>query len=119
MSDRQRLPGRHDARTIKINYRDLSGLKVKSYATYSTDQHSADQGRVTEVFIVASQPGSAAEAAMRDAGLVLSLALQHGVMLEEVARCLTRNEDGSPAGPVAVVVDAILLDVSKNRGERA
>ena len=114
---RARLPARHDARTIGVKYRDMSGLEVKAYVTYSTGERSADTGRVTEVFIVASKPGSAAEAAMRDAGLVLSLALQHGVALEEVARALTRNEDGSPAGPVSVVVDAILLDLKSTRGE--
>lgn len=112
---RVRLAGRHDSRTLGIRYADMGGMIVKAYVTYSTDEDSADAGGISEVFIVASKPGSAAEAALRDAGIVLSLALQHGATLADIARSLTRNEDGTPGGPVGVVVDAVLADVAARR----
>lgn len=114
---RARLPGRHDGRTLAVRYVDLSGLSLKAHVTYSTDEKSADSGRVTEVFIVAGKPGSAAEAAMRDVGILLSLALQHGLTLEAVARSLTRGEKDEPAGPLGIVVDALIADLKANRGE--
>lgn len=122
MSDnvqRFRLPWRHDTRTVKVRYADLSGLRFDGYVSYSTDASSADEGRVTEVFIKAGTSGSAAEAALRDAGLLLSLALQHGLTIAEVGRSLTRGEKGEPAGPIGVVVDAIIVDLQATRGEQA
>jgi ribonucleoside-diphosphate reductase alpha chain len=116
---RARLPGRHDARTIPVRYADLSGLSLKAYITYGTDARSADEGRVTEVFIVAGKPGSSAEAAMRDVGILLSLALQHGLTLDQIARSLTRGEDNEPAGPLGIVVDALIADLASTRGEQA
>lgn len=106
---RLRPPNRRGSRTVKIRYADLSGLRLDAHVTYSRfDEAGTDHGRIFEVFVTASTPGSAAEAAMRDAGLVLSLALQHGCTLQLIAQSLTRGERGEPAGPVGVVVDALM-----------
>jgi hypothetical protein len=46
--------------------------------------------------------------AARDAGIVLSLALQHGCDLWEIARALSRDPRGAPSGILGVLVDRLL-----------
>lgn len=103
---RAKPPNRREGTTIGVRYADLSGLSLKAFVTYNRDESR----KIREVFIVASKPGSAAEASMRDAGLLLSLMLQHGIELADIAMALTRNDDGSPAGPVGIVCDALLRE---------
>lgn len=105
---RSKPPNRRGGTTIEVRYADLSGLSLKAFVTYNRDE----SGKVVEVFIVASKPGSATEAAMRDAGILLSMLLQTGETLQGIAGTLTRNDDGGPAGPVGIVVDALLGEVA-------
>ena len=105
---RAKPPNRRGGTTIGVRYADLSGLSLKAFVTYNQDP----TGKIVEVFIVASKPGSAAEAAMRDAGILLSMMLQMGASLQDIGAALTRNDDGSPAGPVGIVVDALLKEVA-------
>jgi hypothetical protein len=43
----------------------------------------------------------------RDAAILLSLALQHGVTVESIRHAITRNGNGAPASVVGAVVDAL------------
>jgi hypothetical protein len=45
--------------------------------------------------------------AARDAGILVSLCLQHGCSVETIARALSRNADGSASGVVSAVLDKI------------
>lgn len=103
---RIRPPNRRDSRTVSIRYADMSGLSFKGHATYSKNP----DGSIYEIFITTGKPGTAGEAALRDAGLLLSLLLQSGTSIEEIQSALTRNDDGSPAGPVSIVVDTIVRE---------
>jgi len=67
-------------------------------------------GPIAEIFLNCSKSGTQAETLARDSAVLLSLALQHGVTLEEIGHALTRNADGSPGGPVGALID--LLGVS-------
>lgn len=106
MSDRIRFPPRRASTTVAVKYADVEGLRLKAFLTYSRD----NDGRICEVFITAGKPGSPAEASLRDAGLLLSLLLQHGVTVGEVKAALTRAADDRPASQIGVVVDALVAE---------
>src|SRR5215510_13271105 len=101
---RQRLPNRRGSTTLRVDYADMTGFRLKAYATYSRDP----SGRIAEVFISAGKPGSSSEATLRDDGLLLSLAIQHGVPLKSIAAMMTRDDKGLPAGPMGVIVDRLI-----------
>lgn len=66
-------------------------------------------GRVAEVFgTLKYGSGSDLETEARDASILLSLALQHGVPLETIGHALSRHADGRPCGVVGAIVDALL-----------
>lgn len=110
---RARLPARRGSTTVRVDYADVLGLSLKAHVTYSRN----DAGRIAEVFISAGKPGSQAEAAYRDAALVVSMALQHGTPLEDVAAAMTRDEAGRPAGPLGVIMDVLMKEDRSARPE--
>jgi hypothetical protein len=50
--------------------------------------------------------GTPIDIGARDAAILASLALQHGGSPDELGRALTRNGDGSAAGPLGAVLDS-------------
>ncbi len=98
MTDRVRLPWRRGA----CSFRVVAG-GVTYHATFAVD----GEGAPVECFLTAGKPGSPVEAAARDAGIVLSLALQHGVPADVVRAALTTDHDGAAAGPVGAALDAL------------
>lgn len=69
-----------------------------------------DLARPAEIFLDGGKPGSAVAVAARDAAVVLSIALQHGVPAESIRAALTRANDGTASGPVGVVLDRLAAD---------
>jgi hypothetical protein len=66
-----------------------------------------DDGRLAEIFLNAEKTGSAIETVDRDASVIASLALQHGVPPEIIRRALTRNGDGSASGALCTLLDPL------------
>jgi hypothetical protein len=60
-----------------------------------------------EVFLGAEKPDSAVDLAARDGAVLVSIALQYGVGLGELARSLSRNLDGSAGSPIAALLDLL------------
>jgi hypothetical protein len=60
---------------------------------------------ILEVFINCAKSGTQAETLARDSAVILSLALQHGVPVDEIRHALTRDSDGAPSGPMGALVD--------------
>jgi len=67
---------------------------------------------VAEVFLEGGKVGSALQAMARDAAVLASLCLQHGVPVETMRHALTRidtppgiNRLGDPAGPIGALLD--------------
>jgi hypothetical protein len=54
--------------------------------------------------------GALAEAISKDAAILLSIALQHGVELDTLAHAITRNEDGTASSFMGVLVDQLIKD---------
>jgi hypothetical protein len=96
---RQRLPNRRAAESFDLNF---AGLHYTVTVGHSTD------GRVSERFIANHKRGNAADVAARDAGILISLLLQHGCDLTMIAHAISRNSDGTASGVVGAVLDAIV-----------
>jgi hypothetical protein len=52
-----------------------------------------------------SKPGSQSDINARDAAIVTSIALQHGVPLEVFRQALRRDPRGQPSSPLGVALD--------------
>jgi ribonucleoside-diphosphate reductase alpha chain len=64
-------------------------------------------GRLAEVFLNGAKCGTDADTAAKDAAIVASLALQHGVLCDVIRRALTRNRDGTASGPLGAALDLL------------
>jgi ribonucleoside-diphosphate reductase alpha chain len=96
---RERLPDRRLAETLALEF---AGLR------YTVTIGHFPDGRLGEVFVANHKAGNAADVVVRDAGILLSLLLQHGCAAETISHAVSRNSDGSANGIVGAVVDLIL-----------
>lgn len=80
---------------------DMWGVNCAvSVGRYST-------GKVGEVFINTNKVGTSSDVLVRDASVILSIALQYGTPLDALARAITRDADGKPSGPLGELLDAL------------
>jgi ribonucleoside-diphosphate reductase alpha chain len=98
MTGRLRLPNRRRNSTLEFEH---AGMHFTLCAGMWPD------GRIAEVFISSSKPGSPIEAIARDAAVTVSIALQFGADLETIRGALTRDHDGGPATLLSAALDAI------------
>jgi hypothetical protein len=98
MTARARLPNRRASLSFDI---EIAGLKYKATTSYFSN------GDLAEVFVSNHKAGNASDVAARDAGILVSLCLQHGCSVETIARALSRNSDGSASGVIGAVLDKI------------
>ena len=99
MSARTRLPNRRSSETFDLEFH---GMKYMVTAGRFPD------GSPCEVFISNHKAGNASDVAARDAGILVSLCLQHGCSAETIARALSRNSDGSASGVIGAVLDKVI-----------
>jgi hypothetical protein len=64
-------------------------------------------GRLAEIFINSDKVGSSAAINASDAAIAASLLLQFGCPVDTLRRALTRNTDGSAAGPLGAMLDLL------------
>ena len=92
------LPQRRHAETFNLRlWNQLFTVTIGFYA----------DGTPGEVFIDGCKTGNDIESIARDAGVLLSLALQHGVPPEIIRRAVTRGASEEPASILGAVVDSI------------
>lgn len=60
-----------------------------------------------EVFVNSSKVDSFADFTMRDAAIIMSVALQYGVPLAALGHALGRNQDGSASSPIGALLDIL------------
>jgi hypothetical protein len=75
---------------------------------------ASGRAAISEVFINCAKSGTQAETLARDSAVLLSLALQHGTPIETIRHALTRNADGSPSGPIGMLIDVMSAQESKS-----
>lgn len=124
-ADRERLPNRRPTITEKI---DAFGASLFVSAGFDPAT-----GAVREVFFGGTKEGSAMNAILDDVGVVISVALQHGVPVEALARSMGRvsleplrpeDLDGRPvptvpASPVGATLDWIMTISAASAAEAA
>jgi hypothetical protein len=101
MTARRRLADRRASTTFALEHATLK---------YTVSYSRFDSGELAEVFVGNHMRGNASDVAARDAGILLSFALQYGAPVGAIARALSRNSDGSASGVMAAVLDQIMED---------
>jgi hypothetical protein len=95
---RRVLPRRRAAETFGLRFwKQLFTVTVGFYA----------DGTPGEVFIDGCKTGNDIESIARDAGVLLSLALQHGVPPETIRHAVARGPSEEPASILGAIVDAL------------
>ena len=95
---REKLRNRRQTLSLTVQHKNRAYLGSVSYF---------ESGRVAEAFVQCGKAGTEIEALGRDTAVILSLALQYGCPLEVLREAITREEDGSAAGPVGALLDKI------------
>lgn len=65
-------------------------------------------GKPAEVFVSNLKAGSQMEAVARDASVLLSIALQHGISLAEINKSLTQDASGVPSSVIGAIVRELM-----------
>src|SRR3954452_8996677 len=100
MSDRTRLPNRRLNQTQEF---DRDGISVKMTIGFKPD------GSVGEIFLNAARADSMLDVLMSDAAIICSLALQHGVPLQQIAHAIKRDKLGLASSPIGAAIDRITV----------
>jgi len=101
---RERLPDRRAHELIDLEH---GGFR------YVAGIGRFPDGRLAEVFInTPGKAGTGVEAIARDAAIVASLALQHGVAVETIRHAITRSSNGAAAGVVGALLDLLEGDAA-------
>jgi hypothetical protein len=95
---RQRLPNRRPSETFALA---CNGL------TYLASISRFPDGRLAEIFVSNAKVGSHSDAAAKDAAVVCSIALQHGVPVEVIRHALLRDSHGRASSPLGAALDQI------------
>jgi hypothetical protein len=101
---RERLPNRRRSESFGF---ECNGLK------YTVTVSWFDDGRPGEIFVGNHKCDSHADACAKDAAILASLALQHGIMLDTLRKALLRDSRGCPSTPIGCALDLL---ASKDAG---
>jgi hypothetical protein len=104
---RQRLPNRRLAESSDLEF---AGLRYKVTAGFFPD------GSLAEIFVSNHKAGNASDVAARDAGILVSLCLQHGCSADMIAKALSRNTNGSASGVISAALDLIISMKENDNG---
>lgn len=102
MSERRTLPQRRPAETFEMKFGKLNVPFSITVGYYGNDMQE-----IGEVFIAGTKAGSEMDAIARDAAILLSLCLQHGVSLHTIQHAITRTQQGVADTIIGAVVDRI------------
>jgi ribonucleoside-diphosphate reductase alpha chain len=98
MTERERLPNRRGHEIVEFQHGGFA---------YLGGVGRFPDGRLAELFLNAAKVGTSIESQARDAAITASLFFQNGGSPETLRRALTRNSDGSAAGPLGKLLDLL------------
>ncbi len=101
---RNPLPQRRDSETIDFRFWNQPLSMTVGYY---------DDGTPGEVFIDGGKTGQDVQSTARDAAVVLSIALQHGMPLDTIRHAVTRNGSGEPGSVLGAIVD-LMPEISRS-----
>lgn len=99
---RESLPHRRANETFKVEW----GEPARPYSILVTVGYYPD-GRAAEVFVAGTKTGEGWDLMAREAAILLSLALQHGVPLDTIMHAISRDFDGKPTTMIGALVDQL------------
>jgi hypothetical protein len=102
---RRKLPNRRASISFNFHCNSLA---------YSATISRYPNGDLAEIFINNSKIGSDSDSSAKDAAVICSLALQHGVPLPTIRKALLRDPRGLASSPLGVALDLI----AENEGAR-
>jgi len=95
---RKALPQRRPSETFNVRFWNQNfAVTVGCYP----------DGTFGEIFINGGKSGKHVEGTARDAAVVMSLALQHGVSLQTIRHAVTRSSNGEATSILGVIVDQL------------
>ena len=99
--ERQEMPGRRTGENFEFQHR---GHRYLASARYPTPHAVVP----SEVFLNSAKIDSDHDLVARDAAVVISVALQYGVPLADLAHALGRDPDGTASSPIGKLLDILL-----------
>ena len=99
MTERRRLSQRRALETIAIEH-DGQRFKIGL-------GRERGQTQVLEVFVNAQQVNSQIDVLASDGAILMSLLIQYGHPVEEIAKSMKKNPDGSPSSPLGLAAALI------------
>jgi hypothetical protein len=93
---RRRLPNRRGHELLSFEHGGIH---------YTAGVGRFENGDLAEIFLTTAKHGTAVDVNARDAAVAASLLLQHGCPGDTLRKALTRDVDGSAAGPLARALD--------------
>jgi hypothetical protein len=110
---RTKLPPRREALTISITHPGTENhIRPTIYDISMGFPNGAAARDPREVFINCNKVTTALDIAARDIGKLISLAMQHGAMVDELAAAMTRDPNGLPQGVAGAVLDAVIQEMA-------
>jgi len=106
---REKLPDRREALNFKVVH---PGTEDHHKPTWYDVALGFPPGGASpkEVFISCNKLTTNLDVAGRDVATLISIALQHGAAVEELAAAMTRDDVGKPQGAAGAVLDAVLAE---------
>ncbi len=99
--ERQEMPGRRAGENFEFTHKGHRYLASARYQSVHTVVPS-------EVFLNSAKIDSDHDLVARDAAVVISVALQYGVPLADLAHALGRDPDGLASSPIGKLLDILL-----------
>jgi hypothetical protein len=99
MSTREILPSRRANETLSFETRD--GIAVLVTVGFAPD------GRIAEIFLNADRANSMLDALLSDAAIIVSIALQHGCTVRQLAHAVKRDARGLASSVLGAVLDRV------------
>lgn len=105
---RTRLPNRRESVVINVPH-PMPGSVVE-YAVTIGGVH----GQPFEVFLTCNKTTTALAISGLEIATLISIALQHGASIKELAAAMPREKNGEPQGAAGAVLDAVILETQAN-----
>lgn len=103
MTTRRSLPNRRKNNTFSINVPGYNAA-VQVTVGYFEDDSPA------EVFVSGAKAGTGVDAILRDAAVILSIAMQYGVPLATLRHAVTRERDERASSVMGVLIDRLVAE---------
>ena len=110
MTSRWRLLNRRPSETFGFRWRGMD---------YTATTGRFPDGRLAEIFLSGGKMNTDGDAIARDAGVVVSIALQYGAEVETLRGALLRDSRGTAVSPLGAALDRIAEMDAGNRGSAA